>query len=166
MWLFDKREKRTVDELGLALLHTMAKSIATEVEHLIAEPAFSDLNNDKDKLFQELLMLSFWSLQYLRYPEDIIGCVISHYLKAQNLSMTEKQNLLELIDNRLKTYSDGWKSGREKVLLYLVAVNISYIADRNPFVLLMSEHHISKFFSAMIEANDNYLIYILRKFIF
>lgn len=162
MWLFEKREKHTLEEMGLALLRAMMEFIATKVEHLIVEPVFYALKNDKDKLFSELLMLSFWNLQYLGYPIDILDCAVSIYLETQELSKTEKQNLLELMDNRSKEYSDGWKKGAS-TLLYQVEKNIFDKIELHPCDSVMALNHIANFLSALTEANNNNLNYIISK---
>ncbi len=73
--LFRKKQEVPIDELGKTLLQNLMRFVNNHVETITQDKDLPFHNIDKDRLFTELIILSFWNLNFLHYPLEVFSSV-------------------------------------------------------------------------------------------
>jgi len=153
--LFRKKQEVPIDELGETLLQNLMRFVDSHVEIITQDKDLPFHNIDRDRLFTELLVLSFWNLNFLQYPFEVFNSVLRKFLQNSSKTQSERDNLLNFMEDRSKTYFDSWKETSENLPYFasIIAKNIDEQLTFNVEVHL----HLINFFSHMTQANATIL---------
>lgn len=111
--LFRKKQEVPIDELGKTLLQNLMRFVNNHVETITQDKDLPFHNIDKDRLFTELIILSFWNLNFLHYPLEVFSSVLMPYKylkchKGQELKSCHHCRLFHFIQHFNSPDLMGW----------------------------------------------------------
>jgi len=105
MGIFSKKP-RTMDDFARKFTVQAHRFIVQVVKDIRKGKYF--LGVPKEQIYTELLLFHFWSLKFVKFPDEIRNGLIKLRVKARNVPEANRQGLYALIEERSKEYFDAW----------------------------------------------------------
>ncbi len=146
-----KKPEVTLDGLSSTILENLIRA-CNDYSKRITQDKNSPFNStDENIIMTELLMLTFWNLKYLNYPDEIYNAVSKHYLNLIEGLKADRDMYSKLIEIRVKLYFDTWKDTNENMSSFISA----FLQNINKNIMFDSraQHLITTFFTTLNDAN-------------